>query len=115
MKPMPEREERILKFLGLAAKAGRTVVGVPLICTALQQAKKDKTPLVVLLAGNCAANTKKRITDRTAFYGVPLVELQTDTEALALFVGKRDAAVAAVGITEQHLAGAILAIQKEDI
>ena len=112
---MHERDARILKLLGLAARAGRTVIGVPLICTALQRGARDKTPCVVLLADGCAANTKKRITDRTAFYGVPLVELHIDTEALALCVGKRDAAVAAVGVTEQHLAAAILAAQGEDI
>ena len=110
-----DKTARAIGLLGLCAKAGRVVVGVPLICTALQTGAKNKTPLVVLLAEGCAPNTTKRITDRTTFYGVPLIRLPIDTAALAHAVGKRDAAVAAVGVTEEHLAAAILAAMKEEI
>ena len=99
-----EGTQRALRLLGLAARAGRTVVGVPLICTALQRGAKDKTPLLVVVAADCSANTNKRITDRTAFYGVRAVKVDVDCAALALAVGKRDALVAAVGVTEPHLA-----------
>ena len=109
-----DKTARALGLLGLCAKAGRVVVGVPLICTALQSGAKNKTPLLVVLASDCAPNTAKRITDRTAFYGVPLVRLPIDTETLAHAVGKRDGAVAAVGVTEQNLAAAILAASKEE-
>ncbi len=106
---MPSRDNhtQALSLLGLAARAGRTVVGVPLICTALSRAVKDKTPLLVLYAADCSANTRKRITDRTAFYGVRAICLAADCAALAHAVGKRGAAVAAVGVTEPHLAEAI--------
>ena len=114
MKPA-DKTARVLGLLGLCVKAGRAVVGVPLICAALQTGAKNKTPLAVVLASDCSANTAKRITDRTAFYGVPLVHLPIDTATLAHAVGKRDAAVAAVGVTEQNLAAAILAASKEDI
>lgn len=96
--------QKALRLLGLAARAGRTVVGVPLICTALQRGAKDKTPLLVVEAADSSANTHKRITDRTAFYGVRRVRVDADCAALALAVGKRDALVAAVGVTEPHLA-----------
>ena len=96
--------QRAMRLLGLAARAGRTVVGVPLICTALQRGAKDKTPLLVVEAADSSANTHKRITDRTMFYGVRTVRADVDCAALALAVGKRDALVAAVGVTEPHLA-----------
>lgn len=96
--------QRAMRLLGLAARAGRTVIGVPLICTALQRGAKDKTPLLVVVAADSSANTQKRIKDRTAFYGVPSVRIDMDCAALALAVGKRDALVAAVGVTEPHLA-----------
>ena len=106
---MPSRSnaEQALKLLGLAARAGRTVVGVPLICAALAKGAKNKTPLLVLYADDCSANTQKRITDRTAYYGVKCYRLSVDCGALALAVGKRDAAVAAVGVCEPNLAQAI--------
>ena len=96
--------QRAMRLLGLAARAGRTVVGVPLICTALQRGAKDKTPLLVVEAADSSANTHKRITDRTAFYGVQAVRADVDCATLAIAVGKRDALVAAVGVTEPHLA-----------
>jgi ribosomal protein L7Ae-like RNA K-turn-binding protein len=100
--------EKALSLLGLATRAGRTVVGVPLICTALSNGQKNKTPLLVLEACDSSPNTHKRITDRTAFYGVPSVQLTADCATLAHAVGKRDALVAAVGVTEPNLAKAIM-------
>ena len=97
---------RTLGLLGLATRAGRVIVGVPLICTALPQ-KGSKRPLLVLVAGDASAATQKKITDKCSFYGVRQITLPTDCEQLALTVGKRGAAVAAVGITEEHLATAI--------
>ena len=106
--PVSDREEKALGLLGLATRAGRVIAGVPLICTALQKAKKEKTPVLVLLAADASENTQKRVADRTAYYGVELIRLSIDCAALALRVGKRDGAVAAVGITEPSLARAII-------
>ncbi len=106
--PTGNNTEQALRLLGLAARAGRTVVGVPLICAALAKGAKNKTPLLVLYADDCSANTQKRITDRTAYYGVKCYRLSVDCEALALAVGKRDAAVAAVGVSEPNLAQAMM-------
>ena len=113
LKQANDKTKRALGLLGLAARAGRTVVGVPLICTALQRAAKDKTPLLVVVAADCSANSNKRIMDRTAYYGVRAVKTDIDCEALALAVGKRDALVAAVGVTEQNLAAQIARVLDE--
>ena len=111
---MPEnnREEKALGFLGLAARAGRVLAGVPLICAALQKGKKEKTPVLVLLASDASQNTQKRVIDRMGYYSVPLIRLSVDCATLALRVGKRDGTVAAVGITEQNLAQAIIDLYK---
>ena len=111
--PANDREEKALGFLGLSARAGRVTVGVPLICEALRKGKQDKTPVLVLLAADAAQNTKKRIADRTAYYNVPLICLSADCATLALRVGKRGGAVAAIGITEPNLAQAIIALYYE--
>ena len=106
---MQSNEEKAIRLLGFAARARRITVGVPLICAALQKGAAGKTPLLVLLASDASANTAKRIADRTAYYHVPLHALTVDGAQLALAVGKRDGTVAAVGITDPELAGAIAA------
>ncbi len=112
---MPQTDAaRALRLLGLAARARALVIGVPLICTALAKTTAGKAPCLVLCAEDCSPNTKKRITDRTAFYGVALRELPLTCAQLAHTVGKKEALVAAVGVTDQNLAVAILAALDEN-
>lgn len=112
--PHNDKTAAVLRFLGLAARARRTVVGIELIATALSRGAKDKTPLVILEAADSSDNTHKRITDRAAHYGVPHYRLPVDGARLALTVGKRDGVLMAVGVTEPHLAGAITALFEEN-
>ena len=105
--------ERAQRYLGLAARARALVIGTPLICTALSRAAKGKTPLVVLVAADASANTKKRLTDRTAFYGVACIPLPHTCAELAHVIGKKEALVAAVGVTDENLAAAIRAALTE--
>ena len=110
----PVDATRALRLLGLAARARALVIGVPLICTALSKGAKGKTPLLVLCAEDCSPNTKKRITDRTAFYGTELITLPLSCADLAHAIGKKEALVAAVGVNDHHLATAIAAALKEN-
>ncbi|MBP3396637.1 MAG: ribosomal L7Ae/L30e/S12e/Gadd45 family protein [Clostridia bacterium] len=102
-----ETEKKALALLGLAARAGRVTVGLPLTCEALKNARNEKRPQLVLLASDASANTVKRITDRTNYYKVSLCRLQAAGHTLALAVGKRATDVAVVGVTEPHLAAAV--------
>jgi ribosomal protein L7Ae-like RNA K-turn-binding protein len=102
---MPQTE-LALRYLGLAARARALVIGTPLICTALSKGKSE-APALVLLASDASPNTKKRITDRTAFYGTVLCSLPLSCAQLARVIGKKEALVAAVGVTDQNLAAAI--------
>lgn len=105
-----DRTEHALRLLGLAARARRVTVGVPLICAGLQ---KSKQSMLVLVAADASDNTQKRISDKCTYYGVQLIRLSADCERLALSVGKRDGAVAAVGVTEPNLAAAISKLFEE--
>jgi len=105
---------RALRFLGLAARARALTIGVPLICAALSRAAKDKTPLLVLCAEDASSNTKKRLADRTAFYQTELITLPLTCAQLAHAIGKKEALVAAVGVTDRHLAAALAAACKKD-
>ena len=112
---MPQTDvTRAMRFVGLAARARALVIGVPLICTALSKGAAGKTPRLVLCTEDCSPNTKKRITDRTAFYGVPCRSLPLTCAQLAHAIGKKEALVAAVGVTDQNLAAAIAAALQEN-
>ncbi|MBE6630652.1 MAG: hypothetical protein E7624_07385 [Ruminococcaceae bacterium] len=107
--PPVDTAAKVLQYLGLAARARELVIGVPLICTALSRTGKGKTPPLVLKATDCSPNTCKRLSDRTAFYGATLMTLPVTCAELARAIGKKDALVAAVGVTEPHLCTAIRA------
>lgn len=112
--PQKDKTAAVLRFVGLAARARRTVGGTQLITTALSRGAKDKTPLVILEASDSSENTHKRINDRAAYYGVPIFRLPVDGGRLALAIGKRDGNVMAVGITEPNIAREITAMLEKN-
>lgn len=99
---------KILGLLGLATRAGGTVIGVNLVCGALRDLPHGRHIRVVVEAEDTSQNTHKRVGDRTNYYRVPLIRLPVSAGELANAVGKKGAAVGAVGVTEPHLAKAIL-------
>ncbi len=92
--------KQLLFALGLCAKARRLVCGVPMICDALSARQK---PLVVVAAADNAKNSAKRLSDKCAFYGVPLAVVPVTGEALAHAVGKTGH-LAAIAVTDEQLA-----------
>lgn len=90
-------DERILGSLGLCAKAGKLIFGVPMTVEAMQ---KRKPVYIVLEASDTSANTHKRICDKCAFYGIKTVRLDIDGAALASAVGK-SGVLAAVAIADE--------------
>ena len=94
-----ERNDRIQHALGLCAKARRLVIGTSMICEALRGKSK---PFLVVAASDNAANTQKKLSDKCAFYRVPLIGLPLDGEEIGCAVGKHTK-VAAVAITDEQL------------
>ncbi len=90
-------DKRILGSLGLCAKAGRLIIGVPMIIEAMQ---KGKNLYLVLEASDTSDNTHKKITDKCSFYGIERVRIDFDGDMLAKAVGK-SSAIAAVGISDE--------------
>jgi ribosomal protein L7Ae-like RNA K-turn-binding protein len=71
-----------------------------MVCEAMRD---RKTPVIAVLeASDVSANTHKKLSDKCAFYGVPLYRLTADTSRLGRAVGKTGA-VAAVGVTDESL------------
>ena len=89
-------DSRVLSSLGLCAKAGKLIFGVPMIIEAMQ---KGKSVLLVLEAGDTSDNTHKKITDKCSFYGVEKIRIDADGVTLGASVGK-SSSLAAVAITD---------------
>ncbi len=90
---------KTLSALGLCRKAGKLLCGTPMICDALGGRGR---PFLVLAASDNSANTQKKLNDKCGFYGVELVVLPANGEALASAVGKT-ARLSAVAITDENL------------
>ena len=96
-------ESGLLFALGLSAKAGAVIYGVPQICEVLSKKKKGgKYPLIVIEAADTSDNTHKRISDKCIYYGVRHVKIGVSTEKLAHALGK-SALLAAVAVTDENL------------
>ncbi len=90
-----------LRYIMIAKKAGKLAVGTPAALDAVRRAHGG----AVYVAADASDATRKRISDKCAFYGAEEFRLDTDAEALAHAVGKTGA-VAAVYITDEGLANA---------
>ena len=92
--------DKILSGLGLCAKAGRLIIGVPMVCEALR--RKGDVRLVIE-AADTSDNTHKKLCDKCAFYKVEKIKIDADGGLLASAVGK-SAVIGAVAITDEGLA-----------
>jgi len=93
----------VIRMLGLAHRAGKTVFGTALVRDAVRGHKK---PSLVLLASDASENTKKRISDSCTFYGVELARLDISGEELAKVLGKASD-VMCVAVTDESMANAM--------
>ena len=91
-------------MLGICKKAGAAVSGTDMICEALKKGKN--APLLVVISSDASQNTEKRLTDRCSFYGTEAVKTPISSSELGTALGK-SSTVAAVGITDAGLAGAV--------
>ncbi len=100
------RAERAMGLMGLAVRAGKVIFGTPMVCDAMRAGKKL---YLVVEAGNSSDNTHKRITDRSAYYGVKHVRIEQGTGDMAHALGK-SGDLAVVAITDRGMAEAVAAL-----
>lgn len=84
-------EDRILNLLGLAQRAGKLSSGDFIV----EKAMKKKTPKLVLLAGDCAANNEKKYIQLAELHHIPLRKVGRK-ETLGAAIGKEVRVVVAV-------------------
>ncbi len=103
--------ERALSYIGIAKKAGKLVTGTPSVCGGMKRGSRYP----VFAACDISEGTKKRLSDRCAYYGVRLVTLPAGGEALARMSGKTGF-VAAVSVTDAGLSeAAVSALEAENV
>jgi ribosomal protein L7Ae-like RNA K-turn-binding protein len=90
-------------MLGFATRAGKIIVGTDLVCRAMPC---GKVRLVVVAAG-ASDSTKKKLTQKSEYYGIRAIVTEIDTEELAKVIGKASS-VAAVAVTDDRFASEIL-------
>ena len=95
----------VLFALGLCAKAGKLIYGIPMICEALKTGGK-KGPVLVVEACDTSDNSHKRIQDRCRFYGTEILRAEITGAELGAAVGKTTV-LGAVGVTDAGLASLV--------
>ena len=84
-------DKKVYQSLGLAVKAGQAASGA----FACEEAVRKRKALLLILAGDASAVTKKKFSNMAAYYGIPLVEFGSMSE-LGKAMGKDERAVAVV-------------------
>lgn len=90
-------EQKVLNLLGLATRARAVVFGEDQILKSI----RTKEAKLVLLASDIGVNTRKSLTDKSAYYGIPCVPF-VEEDLLSQAVGKSRRV--AVAITDQGFA-----------
>ncbi len=107
---MTADKTKFLSMLGLARKAGKVIIGSPLICEHLGKRAK---PSLVIIASDASEQSVKRLTVKSEFYHVQSI-ISTETKAsLAHAVGK-ESEIAALAITEKGFASELLKLSGKE-
>lgn len=94
---MVTKQNKALSLLSIAAKAGRVVSG-GFMC---EEAIREGTACLVVIAADASANTKKKFTDKCTYYHVPY-RISGDKESLGRLIGKQERTT--VTVTDRGLA-----------
>ena len=95
-----EGNERFFGMLGMARRAGKTVIGADLVCTKMRGKNK---PALVVVSRFASENTKNRMIAKCGYYGVPCVTVAVGGEELARRMGKTGV-TAVFAVTDPALA-----------
>lgn len=88
---------KVEQMLGLAQRARKVITGEELVVKAVRQGGVH----LVIIAGDAAANTRKKLTDKCTSYGVPY-ETYGNRDQLGHALGKEQRVV--VGVTDAGFA-----------
>lgn len=95
-----EVTERFLRMLGLARKAGKTVLGTEVIC---EQMRVKKKPVLILVSTDASEGTRRRLSHKSSFYSIPCLTVNVASEVLGRLLGTARPLVS-VGILDDGFA-----------
>ena len=102
--------EKILSTLGLCAKAGKLIFGVPMICEAM---KKRQKPALVIIACDASEKTRNKLLFKSEFYEIKAIVSEATKDELSQIVGK-ECDIAATAITDEGFAAELLKLSGKD-
>lgn len=91
--------DKTLQLLSLARKANKLITGEEFVTDAI----RNKKVFLVFLASDAGVNTTKKITDKTKYYNIPLINAYSCLE-LSQAIGKKRMVI---GITDLGFATSI--------
>lgn len=97
-------ESKIISLLGIAKKAGKTVSGTDMTVESIRN--KKSSVRLILLAADASANTVKRITNTSEYYGIPVIRMGCGKSELARVTGSTSE-ISVIGITDDGFAKAM--------
>ena len=97
-----ELENKLMLCLGLCARAGKIIFGVPMICDAMRRKGESKVPVIVFESSDTSENTHKKITDKCGYYKIKVVRLKKNGIELAQALGKTGS-LAAIAVTDVQM------------
>ena len=90
-------------MLGFAMRAGKLIIGTEQVLLAMAKTKKPKLVIVSFTASDA---TKKKILNKSEFYGIKAVQINISQEELGAILGKSYAPVC-VAVTDDRFADEI--------
>lgn len=96
---------KFLSMLGLAKRAGATVIGTDLVTKSLPSGKIG----LVIYADNSSQNTEKKITDKCKFYNVLCVKSIYTSEELSHALGKISS-VCVIGVNDKNFSKELISL-----
>ena len=95
-----DNARRILGLLGLCRRAGKLVMGTSLACLAMAE---KKPPALAVVSKGASENTRKRMTTKSEYYGIPLLVLEASPTELGAALGKQGE-IAAASVQDANIA-----------
>lgn len=102
---MGNGQSKALRLIGIAKKAGKLICGTEMVVEAIRSKKTQVK--AVFVSGDAGANTMKRLTNTTSYYGVPLIKLSADKTELGRMAGSMSGKTS-VAVTDRGIAEAAI-------
>ena len=99
------QNNKFLSMLGLAKRAGATIIGTDLVTKALPSGRVK----LVIYAPDSSLNTEKRITDKCTFYSVKCIKSVYGSQELSHALGKLSS-VCVIGVCDENFSKELISL-----